>query len=150
MRRGTTGQAIWIISLLVVLGLVVQLFLPQAAAWFLAGLLRREVGAEGRLSVEIESLPAVELLLGQIDRLQVDARAVRLDNLVVETLLVDVRDLQVDLGELLRGRFAAREQGAARARLVLTEEALNEYLWAQWDPSRRFRIRLTPAAATLE
>lgn len=150
MRGGATGRAIWIVSLLVVLGLVVQLFLPQVAGWFLARLLRGEVGAEGRLSVEIESLPAVELLVGQIDRLQVDARKVRLDNLVVETLLVDVRDLQVDLGELLRGRFVAREQGVVRARLVLTEEALNEYLWAHWDPSRRFRIRLTPAVATLE
>lgn len=150
MKRGAVSQAIWIVGLLVALGLAVQLLLPPAAGWFLARLLREEVGAEGSVTVQVQSLPAVELLLGQIDRLQVDARAVQLDNLVVDTLLVDVRDLRVDLPQLLGGRFAARQQGLARARLVLTEEALNEYLWTHLDPSQRFRIQLTPAVATLE
>ncbi|MBO2519411.1 MAG: DUF2993 domain-containing protein [Firmicutes bacterium] len=150
MSQGAARQAIWIGGLLVVLALAAQLLLPPAAAAFLTRVLRDEVGAEGQVRVRVESVPAVELLVGQVDRLQVDAQQVRLGELAVETLLLDVRGLQVDLLRTFRGEFAARRPGTARARLVLTEEALNEYLWTHLDTSQLFRIHISPSVVTLE
>lgn len=150
MRRGAVGRAIRVAGLVLLLGLAVQLLLPPATGLLLTQMLRARLGAEGSVRVTVTSLPALELLLGRIDRLRIDARSVRLDALGVETLLADVRDLWVDMPALIQGNFVRRRQGEARARLVLTEEDLNRYLWTEVDPSRRFRIRLTPGGASLQ
>lgn len=150
MNRGSVGRAIRIAGLVLLLGLAIQLLLPPATGLLLTRLLRAPLGAEGSVRVTVTSLPALELLLGRIDRLRIDARSVRLDALGVDTLLADVRDLWVDVPALMQRDFIRRRQGEARARLVLTEEDLNRYLWTEVDPSRRFRIRLTPDGASLQ
>ncbi|BAS28773.1 hypothetical protein LIP_2944 [Limnochorda pilosa] len=143
-------RAARITGLVLALGLAAQVLLPPATGALLGRLLRSDLKAEGPVIVRVSSMPALELLVGRVDRLRVDARAIHLDDLAVDTLLADVSDLWVDVPSLLQGRFATGGQGEARARLVLTEEGLNQYLWTKVDPSRRFSIRLAQEGAALE
>jgi len=131
--------------------MALQFTLPQALERRVERELARTFEGSRMVRVGIEAFPAVALLWGRVDRIHLDLRRVPLGDLVVDAVLVDGKDLVVDVPKLLWGN-GVEIQGARelRATFVIAEEDLNQYFWSQIHDARFFKVSLTRGQAVLE
>lgn len=100
---------------------------------------------------EVDAVPAVKLLWGSVDRLDMDIRRVSFEGLVVDAILIDGQGLVVDVGRLLRREGVVITSAAElRATLAVAEHDLNDYLWTQLPDARGFRVSLERGGAAVQ
>lgn len=127
-----------------------QAYLPHMVEQRLATGIGKSMGPAERVSVQVMSFPALQLLTGRLQRLTVDMRQVELDGLKVEAFFVDAQNLVVDAQKLRRGEgVEVRAADSLRVSAVIAEAALNDFFWSKLDPSRAFSIKLEPNVAKL-
>lgn len=131
--------------------IVTQLTLPGALESRIERELARSLEGARLIRAEVEAFPAIMLLLGRVDRLNLDMRGVLLGDLIVDAVLVDGRNLVVDPLKLIRGHGVTMASATSlRATLVVGEDDLNQYLWSRLPDARSFRVSLDRGQALLE
>lgn len=99
---------------------------------------------------DVRAYPALALLGGRIHAISLDLRRVSVGGLTVDAVLLDGRNVVVDLPKLLTGRgVEVSSADSLRATFVISEDDLNEYFWSQIHTSRFFRVDLERGRAVL-
>ncbi len=101
------------------------------------------------IQVKVEAFPALKIITGRFDRLDLDARLFSQGGLKVDAFLVDAKKLKISPAALSKGVVQIDEVGDLQATVLIGEDSLNEYLWAKVDPARFMRIELTRDRARL-
>lgn len=100
---------------------------------------------------EVRAYPAFALLGGRIDAINLDLRRVALGGLTVDAVLLDGRNVVVNLPRLLTGRgVEVTGADSLRATFVISEDDLNEYFWSRVHAARFFRVDLRRGRAVLQ
>ncbi len=116
---------------------------PVIAAAALDMALARTLGAE-HVRVHVTAWPPAALWAGRMDALTVAAQNLRVGTLRVRSLDATLDRVQIDAAALYGGReIAIRRLGSAVARIVVSEDALQEMLDAQ-PQLRDARVSLDP------
>jgi len=113
-----------IIFLLLILAFM-QFYLPQSISQRLTDTLKEEVDKSDRLEVDIDSFPAVELLLGKVDKLEFSADNLVIDSLPINKFEGNFKDLKV---KKIDGQWQVIEGENTYLKLKVSEEELNQYL----------------------
>ncbi|MEW6662171.1 MAG: DUF2993 domain-containing protein [Bacillota bacterium] len=125
----------WFLSLallLLVMSIALQLLLPTAAARAVEEALYEGLGRPEKLAVKVEAFPAVEMLAGRIDGLEIRASGGGTSGFNWSRLEMSARNLRVDLPSLIAGRqINVVILGQAMASLSLTEQELFKWLTGQ-------------------
>lgn len=117
MRRLVPAVLVFLILLLV----LIQFMLPTAASMALTHAARGAVGAEGQVKIRVAAFPAVKILFGQFDRLDVTMENVTPGGLPISRLSTTITNVRLDLGQLLASREIAvqlSEPGAIEVALT--------------------------------
>src|SRR5690606_25028967 len=89
---------------------------------------------EGTVQVRLAAFPALRLLFGSVDEVEVTAPRAHLDGLRVDNLHVEGRGVQVDSALLMRtGQLRVVRADALDARMEVSQESINEWLREQAD-----------------
>lgn len=112
---------------LLVVGLFSYLVLPGLIESRLATNLQAGYGLEEEPSVEISSNFPPELLLGRMDRIEVQIDSFMQEGIRLQNLRVDLRDVDASVPSLFSGNLE-REMRAASLVAEAPEESINEYL----------------------
>jgi hypothetical protein len=114
-------------ALLLVAGLFSYLLLPGLVESRLAANLQQRYGLEKKPMVEVSSNFPPELLLGRIDRIEVQIDQLTREGILLRDLRIDLKDVDVSVPSLLRGDLE-REIRSGSLRAELPEESINDYL----------------------
>lgn len=134
-------------ALLVVAG--AQLYLPPFMEARVAEGLQKATGIHS-LDVRLHTFPAVRLLTGVVGRMAVSADDVMVDDLRIELLHLEARDVRVDMAQLLRGRsFSLRSTEDLWVRLTVTAAALTEYADTRPELPAGIRVDVTERGVEL-
>lgn len=127
-----------------------QLLLPGLVEDRIAEGLRRSFGDVKIVRAKVSAYPAYHLLQGRIDSVNLDLRRVAIGDLVVDAVLLDGRNVRLDMGRLVAGEgVRVTDADALRGTFVIAEDDLNEYFWARFNQSRFFRVALDRGQAVL-
>jgi hypothetical protein len=113
--------------LLLVVGLFSYLLLPGLIESRLATNLQERYGLEKKPMVEVSSNFPPELLLGRIDRIEVQIDQLTREGILLRDLRIDLKDVDVSVPSLLQGDLE-REIRSASLRAEVPEESINDYL----------------------
>ncbi len=114
-------------ALLLVVGLFSYLVLPGLIESRLATNLQAEYGLEEKPSVAVSSNFPPELLLGRMDRIEIQIDSFTKEGIRLRDLRINLRDVNVSVPSLFRGDLE-REIRAASLVAEVPEESINEYL----------------------
>ncbi len=113
--------------LLIVLGLFTYRLLTGVIEMSLAANLQAGYELEEEPSVEVSSNFPPELLLGRIDRIEIQIDSLKKEGIRLQDLRINLRDVDVSVPSLFRGDLE-REIRAASLVAEVPEESINEYL----------------------
>ncbi len=113
--------------LLLVVGLFSYLLLPGLIESRLATNLQERYGLEKEPVVEVSSDFPLELLLGRIDRIEVQIDQLTREGILLRDLRIDLKDVDVSVPSLLQGDLE-REIRSGSLRAEVSEESINDYL----------------------
>lgn len=152
-RGGAVSAALrigaWAAGLLV-LAVASQLALPGYVEQRIEAGLQSAFERVDFVRADVRAYPALALLGGRIHALNLDLRRVRMGGLTVDAVLLDGRNVVIDLPKLLAGRgVEVSSADLLRATLVISEDDLNEYFWSQIHTSKFFRVELERGRAVL-
>jgi hypothetical protein len=142
-KRGVTFLAAFTVAagvLLLVVGLCSYLVLPGLIESRLETSLQGRYGLQGKPAVEVSSGFPPGLLLGRIDRIQVQIDRLKREGLLLRNVRIDLRD--VSMLSLLRGDLEG-ETRAASLRAEVPKDSINEYL-GENNPGFRGEIDVLP------
>jgi hypothetical protein len=117
-------KVLLIIFVLLILAFM-QFYLPELISQRLSSTLREEVDKSDRLEVDIDSFPAIELLIGRVDSLELSADNLIIDSLPINKFEGEFKDLKV---KKIEGQWQVTEGKNTYLNLKVLEEALNQYL----------------------
>ncbi|NLG69665.1 MAG: DUF2993 domain-containing protein [Firmicutes bacterium] len=124
--------------------------LPHRASEQVRVALAAMVQDPAALEVTLASRPGLALLAGRIDRLEVSGRELQAGQLRAERFRLYGEGVTVDLAASAReGRLVVSSARRLELELVLSEQALNEYLQRNGQLARLLRVRLTPQGPRL-
>ncbi|OCL25482.1 hypothetical protein U472_14135 [Orenia metallireducens] len=117
-------KVLLIIFILLILAFM-QFYLPESISQRLSSTLREEVDKSDRLEVDIDSFPAIELLIGRVDNLEISADNLIIDSLPINKFEGEFKDLKV---KKIEGQWQVTEGKNTYLNLKVLEKALNQYL----------------------
>ncbi|WP_258176073.1 LmeA family phospholipid-binding protein [Orenia metallireducens] len=118
-----------------------QFYLPQSISQRLTSTLKEEVDKSDRLEVDIDSFPAIELLLGRVDNLKFSADNLIIDSLPISNFEGEFKDLRV---KKVDGQWLVTGGENTYLNLKFSEEELNQYLASreELDIFDKFKMEL--------
>ena len=139
--------AMFVAAALLVAG---QLLLPGAMERRIEAGIVRSFGDVKFVRADVRAFPAFVLLGGRVDSINLDVRRATLGDLTVDAILLDGRNLRVDMPRLLGGGgVAVRSAETLNATFVIAEDDLNRYFWERVNQSQFFRVALERGRAVL-
>lgn len=131
-----------LIGIMVLLLLGLEFFVPGLVASTLEGYLREEADSVESLTIKIDSFPAVKMLTGRIDEVDIEAEGLMIDNLYLNNLVLGYQDIL-----LKQGGFTGSN---TRLEIVIMEESLNNYIRAKYPDLEAFQLEITPENVLLK
>jgi hypothetical protein len=126
---------VWLLAialLFLLMGAALQLLLPSTIAKALETALHEGLGGPEKLMVKVESFPAVEMLVGRVDALNIEASGGGTAGFNWSRIEMSVRDLRVDLqGLIARRQLNTDFFGQALAALYLSEQEMLNWVAGQ-------------------
>ena len=127
-----------------------QIVLPAAVEKGIASALARSLGDGGSIRADVRAFPALQLLAGRIGSVDLDVRRIAAGDLVVDRLIVEGRNVKLDLLSLLGGEgLRIEDAGHLRGTIIVSEDDLNEYFASRIDALGSFRVGLEPGRAVV-
>ncbi|HCJ10738.1 MAG TPA: hypothetical protein DHW14_06200 [Clostridiales bacterium] len=140
--------AVVVLIVFVVLAALSELVLPGILARSVEAALEATFGPPAEHDVRLASRPAVKMLLGRFDEVEVTSTNVQTSTLVLESLAVTLHDASVDLKALLsEGELEVSRSARSRVTITITERNLEEYLAANVPEFREPRVLITSDVA---
>ncbi|GAB6100079.1 hypothetical protein JCM16358_19580 [Halanaerocella petrolearia] len=121
----TKSIKFWFVIIIIVIMIGLQLLLPGFFAQEVKKSLKNEVESWQQLEVDVDAFPAVKVLIGRIDELDLVGRGIKLNGTRVDSLEATFKDLK--LKETKEG-WQVTEGKNTYLDLEITEEDLNNYL----------------------
>lgn len=119
-------------KILVVLFIVARLFsylaLPGMIEDQLAGILQERYSLQTEPQVEVSSSFPPELLLGRVDRVQVEIDRISRRGVTLRNVQADLKDIDVSVPSLFQGNPKIETQSCSLRSERVPEELLNRYL----------------------
>ncbi len=114
---------------------------------------RAIAGAAGgveSVQVYVRTFPALAVAFGRADLLRIDARNLTIGGLRVQRLFLDARQVNLDVGAVLRGgKVGLRRIGKGDVTVILAEEDLSSYLRSKDGLMKALSVRLRPGVAAV-
>ncbi len=137
--------------IVVILMVVGQYALPKLVERRIEVGLERSFDDVKFVDAQVEAYPAVILLGGRLTSINLDLRRVTMGDLTLDAVLLDGRNLTVDVRRLVAGEgVTVRSADSLKATFVIGEEDLNRYFWARVNESQFFSVALERGRAVLE
>jgi hypothetical protein len=142
LRKGLT-----IFSLILIILIVFsQAILPPLAEKTLQTRVTNAMQAKS-VDVSVATSPAILLLLGQADRVNIKAQEAYLGQVRVKELSLDGKNIGFDLGSLdAQDGSAVRRADKLELRAVITEDSLAELIKKKIDKIENVEVKITPEA----
>lgn len=151
MLRGLRVIILVIVTLAVVFLVATQVLLPPFFAARVEETLRAQFPDARVLEVQLGGFPAYRLLLGFIGGIRVDGQELTFEGVPVDRLLVQGRDVRIDLGHLMRtGQLRVLDARELQARVDISEGSVNRYLQAQRLPGGTFEAHVDEGLLRIE
>ena len=139
MRKGLT-----IFSLILIILIVFsQLLLPTIAAKTLQSRLTMASKARA-MQVQVSAMPAVLLLFGQIDQLDIAAEQAMLGQVRVDSLKLTGRNVSLPVDVMVSGQLAVRAADELNLSAVVTADDLLELLQRKVDKLQNAEVTIAP------
>ncbi|MBO8142320.1 MAG: DUF2993 domain-containing protein [Firmicutes bacterium] len=135
--------AVLAVALIVALGS--ELVVPPVLESRLAESLRPAAG--GAVRVDLHSFPALRMLAGSIDRMDIVATDVWAGGLAVRKLHLSASDLTVDVDRLLAGEPWRPPPGDVRVEAIIDDEALSRFVKSQVAVADDVTVEIDEAGA---
>lgn len=121
-------RLVFVILLLVVLFIASQLFLPMVMSNVVDQGLIKLTGSD-HISTKLTTTPAVLMLVGKFDTMQITAEHAKIDKLVFSEMNIAVTNAQVNMGKLFSDRVVAlRSVDDVNITAVVGQDELAQYL----------------------
>ena len=144
MRKGLT-----IFSLILIILIVFsQLLLPTIAAKTLQSRLTMASKARA-MQVQVSAMPAVLLLFGQIDQLDIAAEQAMLGQVRVDSLKLTGRNVSLPVDVMASGQLAVRAADELNLSAVVTADDLLELLQRKVDKLQNAEVTIAPELITV-
>ncbi len=130
-----------ILFIILLLYLVTKIFLPVVAEREIKQNIVKNVDDVQVLEVDADSFPVWEILLSRIDRVEVKASNLVVDNLCINSFITKHRNLYIE-DKKIKGENTD-------LKLVITEQALNEYISKKYPGLNKFHIKFMSQQAYL-
>ena len=130
-----------ILFIILLLYLVTKIFLPVVAEREIKQNIVKNVDDVQVLEVDADSFPVWEILLSRIDRVEVKASNLVVDNLCINSFITKHRNLYIE-DKKIKGENTD-------LKLVITEQALNEYISKKYPGLNKFHIKFISKQAYL-
>ena len=144
MRKGLT-----IFSLILIILIVFsQLLLPTIAAKTLQSRLTMASKARA-MQVQVSAMPAVLLLFGQIDQLDIAAEQAMLGQVRVDSLKLTGRNVSLPVDVMVSGQLAVRAADELNLSADVTADDLLELLQRKVDKLQNAEVTIAPELITV-
>lgn len=138
MRKGLT-----ILGLFLIIGFVLsELFLPALGAGAVRAALQTPLQTDD-VTVEAGARPALRMLMGRIDEIDIAARGARLGALSVAELTLHGEGVAMPPDALLRRRFAVTDADRLELSGIVTAEAVADFLARQTEKLEDTQVTVT-------
>ncbi|HEY8498544.1 MAG TPA: DUF2993 domain-containing protein [Limnochordales bacterium] len=157
-RRGGRGPAVAVAAVVALLlvgaagaaGVAWSRSWPRRVGETLRRALEGAVLEPASLQVSVASRPAFALLGGRIDRLTVAGRGLKAGEVVADRFRLEGEGIRLDLAASAReGRLVIASARRLDVQLVLSEQAINDYLQRNGQLASLLRVRLLPEGPRL-
>ncbi len=131
-----------VILIICLLFIMIEIYLPVMAENRIRGIIENQIDEVSSLKVEVASFPALEVLIGKIDYVGVDAEGVIVEGLFINKLFARYREVAYSKNSF---------QGInTDLDIVITEKALNDYTHDRYPELQNFKITLQPDLVVLK
>lgn len=145
------GRIILVFLIVAAAAVALQLVLPGLVENRIEAGIVQSLDDVKLVRVEVRAIPAYALLVGRIPAISIDLRRVTMGDLTIDAVLLDGRNLVIDIPKLLSGEGVdVRSADSLRGTFVISEDDLNEYFWTKVQPSKFFRVALDRGRAVLQ
>jgi uncharacterized protein YpmS len=135
MRR--KRNILWYFILLVLIILVsMEFYLPRLVEREIREIFQRETESIENLEIQVSSFPSLEILLKRVDRIIIEARGLSFNGLYLEDFAVEYQDIRLH-DDYFTGNNTALN-------ILITEDALNNYIKTNYPELGDFKIELNP------
>lgn len=154
-RRSGWGPAAALMAGVLVVGVVAgaaawSRSLPERASDSIRQALAGSVEDPGSLEVRLASRPALALLAGRVDRLEISGRMWRAGDVIADRFRLYGEGVRLDLAASARsGRLVIGSARRLDLELAFSEQAVNDYLQRNVELARLLRVRLLPEGPRL-
>lgn len=141
------GWYIIFLLVLLLLGLP-KLVLPRLVEHELEQELQNRLGSP--VMVDVKSRYGWDLVFGKVSFIAIEGHDWHIDGLAIDHVCFQGEDFRLDVSRLIwQGEFVYIGCRELIAELVLTEVAIDQYLWDKVDPNRNLSIGLQQTGASL-
>lgn len=135
MRRKRNN--LWFFILLVLIILVsMEFYLPRLVEREIREIFQRETESIENLEIQVSSFPSLEILFKRVDRIIINARGLSFNGLYLEDFAVEYQDIRLH-DDYFTGNNTALN-------ILITEDALNNYIKTNYPELGDFKIELNP------
>ncbi len=127
-------RKIWpfvILAILSLLFLASELILPYVFAKNIEEQFKNYLVDYSQLAVRVKSVPALNLLRGKIDQIVLEGEDLVIEGLAIDEVITVLEDIQM---KKEKGLWSLQGGEMTGLRMVLSEEAVNSYLKANFGP----------------
>lgn len=119
-----------------------EVFLPVLVADFLQNVFIKETDSIDSIKINIRSSPALKMLTGRIDYVEVEAEGLSINNLYLNKMNLSYQDIL-----LKRDGFTGVN---TLLEAIITEESLNKFIRTEYSNLRDFQLKIRPEKIVLQ
>ncbi|MEJ6950256.1 LmeA family phospholipid-binding protein [Natronospora cellulosivora (SeqCode)] len=142
MKRKRSLWLLLVFIFLVVFLIGIELYLPSIANRILVDIFEQETDVIEDLEINISSFPALKILFGRVDHVSIRSQGLVHDHLFLEKFNLNYRDIV-----LSRKDFVGVN---TYLEAVVTEEALNNYLYEKYPDMGNFSVEINSEQVLLD
>lgn len=151
-RRGGAGSILIFLIIAFCIALVFEFAAPRIIASHLEGAIKSGVDGIDSVRIRLGAFPVLRLITsGKVNSLSIDCTGLWVEGLRVESLMIDARDIIIDMQALREeGKFFLSQIGQGRADLVIGENDLTMYVKGLKGIPESVLVELAPGRVTVK
>lgn len=132
----------FLISIILIVFILSELFLSGLAADYLKKVFLSKADSIDSIKIELSSFPALKMLSGSIDQVEMEAEGLLVNNLYVNKMKLSYQDIK-----LKRNGFTGVN---TLLEAIITEESLSNFIRTEYSDLKGFQLKIRPEKIILE